>query len=122
MQLLVDFIQEILLDDGVHHDGNEEIEEHSWNILPASRVEGCVLEYSRLYFHRGSHVVMQGDEEREAIGLETWNMRPTTKTMATQATMSAWFWITNSWLRTGGFFFFPLATMSYLLICPTVSW
>ena len=34
-------------------------------------------------------------------------MRPTTKTMATQATMSAWFWMTNSWLRMGGFLLAP---------------
>lgn len=33
----------------------------------------------------------------------TWIMRPMTKTMATQETMSAWFWMTNSWLRIGGF-------------------
>jgi hypothetical protein len=30
-------------------------------------------------------------------------MSPTTKTMATQATMSAWFWMMNSWLKMGGF-------------------
>ena len=30
-------------------------------------------------------------------------MSPTTKTMAMQATMSAWFWMTNSWLKMGGF-------------------
>lgn len=35
--------------------------------------------------------------------LLTWNMRPMTKTIATQDTISAWFWIKNSWLRIGGF-------------------
>ena len=35
----------------------------------------------------------------DARGEETWNISPTTKTMATHATMSAWFWMTNSWLR-----------------------
>lgn len=30
-------------------------------------------------------------------------MRPMTMTMATHETMSAWFWMTNSWLRTGKF-------------------
>jgi len=48
----------------------------------------------------------------EAAGLLIWNISPTTKTMATQATMSAWFWMTNSWLKTGGFLvFFPLTTI-----------
>lgn len=31
-------------------------------------------------------------------------IRPTTNTIATQLTISAWFWMTNSWLRIGGFF------------------
>lgn len=34
----------------------------------------------------------------------TWTMSPTTNTIAKQLTISAWFWITNSWLRIGGFF------------------
>lgn len=34
----------------------------------------------------------------------TCTIRPTTNTIATQLTISAWFWITNSWLRIGGFF------------------
>lgn len=33
----------------------------------------------------------------------TCTIRPITKTMATQETMSAWFCMTNSWLRIGGF-------------------
>lgn len=36
------------------------------------------------------------------IGL-TWTMRPMTMTMATQDTISAWFWMMNSWLRMGKF-------------------
>ena len=39
----------------------------------------------------------------DANGEDTWNIRPTTNTMATQATMSAWVWMTNSWLNMGGF-------------------
>lgn len=35
----------------------------------------------------------------------TSNIRPSRNTIATQETMSAWFWITNSWLSTGGFLF-----------------
>ena len=35
----------------------------------------------------------------------TWNTSPITKNMAMQDTISAWFWITNSWLRSGGFLF-----------------
>lgn len=31
-------------------------------------------------------------------------MSPTTNTIATHETISAWFWITNSWLKIGGFF------------------
>ncbi len=37
------------------------------------------------------------------MGELTWNISPTTKIMAMHATMSAWFWITNSWLNNGGF-------------------
>lgn len=33
----------------------------------------------------------------------TWIISPMTITIATQDTMSAWFWMTNSWLRTGRF-------------------
>lgn len=33
----------------------------------------------------------------------TWIIRPMTMTMATQDTMSAWFWMTNSWLSMGKF-------------------
>lgn len=42
-----------------------------------------------------------------------WNMSPKTKTMATQATISAWFWITNSWLRNGGFLVFFFTMMAH---------
>ena len=38
-----------------------------------------------------------------SASLLTWNISPTTKTIATHATMSAWFWMTNSWLKMGGF-------------------
>lgn len=33
----------------------------------------------------------------------TWNIRPTTNTMAMHEIISAWFWMTNSWLSIGGF-------------------
>lgn len=33
----------------------------------------------------------------------TWTIRPITITMATQDIMSAWFWMTNSWLSMGRF-------------------
>lgn len=33
----------------------------------------------------------------------TCTIRPITKTIATQDTISAWFWIMNSWLKIGGF-------------------
>lgn len=42
---------------------------------------------------------------RMEISCLTWTIRPTTKTMATQETMSAWFCMTNSWLSIGGFLF-----------------
>lgn len=35
----------------------------------------------------------------------TSNISPNRNTIATQETMSAWFWMTNSWLSTGGFLF-----------------
>ena len=43
--------------------------------------------------------------------LYTCTMSPMTKIIVTQEMMSAWFWITNSWLIIGGFlleFFLPL--------------
>lgn len=33
VQLFVDFVQQVLLNDGVHHDGDQEIEKHSRDIL-----------------------------------------------------------------------------------------
>lgn len=35
----------------------------------------------------------------------TSNISPRRNTIATQETISAWFWMTNSWLITGGFLF-----------------
>lgn len=43
-------------------------------------------------------------EDLVVISLHTCIISPTTKTIATQLTISAWFWITNSWLKIGGFF------------------
>lgn len=45
----------------------------------------------------------------------TSNISPRRNTIATQETISAWFWMTNSWLSTGGFLFvffrmFPMST------------
>lgn len=40
-----------------------------------------------------------------AFGVLTGSINPTTKTIATHDTISAWFCITNSWLKNGGFLF-----------------
>lgn len=42
------------------------------------------------------------ENKRQLMNL-TWIMRPITMTMATQDTISAWFWMTNSWLSMGKF-------------------
>ena len=47
------------------------------------------------------HVILFRHVTRKLVG--TWNMRPITNTIATHDTMSAWFWIKNSWLKIGGF-------------------
>ena len=64
MKFLVNFIEEILLDDGVHHHGDEEIEEDSWHVLEPSGVEGEVLEHSGHGLHVGGGVVLHHDEDR----------------------------------------------------------
>ena len=61
VELLVDFVQHILLDDGVHHHGNEQVEEHGGHVLDAGAVEGEVGEGGGL--GRQGHVVMESDED-----------------------------------------------------------
>lgn len=48
-------------------------------------------------------------------------MSPSRMTMATHDTMSAWFWITNSWLRTGGLLFFFLKPIALERAAPGVD-
>lgn len=43
----------------------------------------------------------------------TSNIRPRRITMAKHDTISAWFWITNSWLSTGGLLFFLRKPMAH---------
>lgn len=56
----------------------------------------------------------------------TSNIKPRRNTIATQETISAWFWMTNSWLSTGGFllvfFRIPMSTrfVQLLLHCSRV--
>lgn len=55
----------------------------------------------------------------------TSNIRPRRNTIATQETMSAWFWMTNSWLRTGGFllvFFRRPISVSYERKTTVIRW
>jgi len=68
VQLLVDLVQQILLDDGVHHHGDEEIKEDSWNVPEASCVEWQVLEHPRHGLHWGGGVVLHHDEDRGQAG------------------------------------------------------
>lgn len=46
----------------------------------------------------------------------TWKINPTTKSMAMHATMSAWFWMINSWLKIGGFLLVPLRTLTAIFV------
>merc|ERR1719470_708075 len=64
VELLVDLVQQVLLDDGVHHNGDQQIEKHSGDVLDTSGVEGEVLEDSGLDLHRSGDIVMQRDENR----------------------------------------------------------
>ena len=68
MKLLVDLIQQILLDDGVHHNGDEEIEEKCGDVPHARCVEWQVLEHPRHGLHAGSGVVLHHDEDRGQAG------------------------------------------------------
>ena len=51
---------------------------------------------------RDHHPLPQTPGPHSTCGL-TSNISPRRNTIATQETISAWFWMTNSWLSTGGF-------------------
>lgn len=71
-------------------------------------IQSIVPEKNRLLSH-SSGLILLCPFPRNVISIEsrlTWSIKPTTKTMATQLMISAWFWMTNSWLKNGGFLFF----------------
>ena len=65
MQLPVDLVQEILLDNLVHDDGDEEIEKDGGHVLDAGGVHDRLSQVGRsaLGRRRRRHVVVQGDEK-----------------------------------------------------------
>merc|ERR550519_1509722 len=64
VELLVDLVEEVLLDDGVDHHGDEKVEEGCRDVLEAGSVEGHVLGDARHGLHGDRHVVLEGDEDR----------------------------------------------------------
>ena len=64
MELLVDFVQQVLLDDGVHHHGDQHVEEKGGEVLEAGIVEREVLENSWLDLNIGCDIVLHDDEDR----------------------------------------------------------
>lgn len=142
-------VENVFLDDGVEYDADEEVEEHGAQIFETGTI--CLQSVG---VGLGGLVVLQGHEQRgqrrrdlqtrkahittstRARGgtptgfpgtgaARTWTMRPMTMTMATHDTMSAWFWMTNSWLSTGRFLFaadfLPLTGAIFLFSRPRES-
>ena len=64
MKLLVHFVQQVLLDDCVHHHGDEQVKEDGRDVLGALGVRKDILKDARLDFSWDSHIVMQGYEDR----------------------------------------------------------
>lgn len=59
-------------------------------------------------------------EKNTSFTILTGNISPTTKTIATQETISAWFCITNSWLKNGGFLFDDFLAIPGLIAITTM--
>ena len=59
----VDLVEQVLLDDGVHHDGNEEVEEDGRDVLEPGRVESNVHKVAGLDLHRDGHIVVDRNED-----------------------------------------------------------
>ena len=68
------------------------------------RTKNNNLKFSRLILYILNDENSPTKHQTTTYGL-TWAMSPTTITMATHDTMSAWFWMMNSWLNIGGFLF-----------------
>ena len=64
VELAVDAIKQVLLDDLVHYNDDQEIEEDSREILDAGRILDDVMDLSGGELHRHRDIVVQGDEER----------------------------------------------------------
>lgn len=63
MKLAIDPIQKVLLDDLVHDDGDQQVEENSREILDAGSVMDDVLRLFGANLDGYGDVVMQSDEE-----------------------------------------------------------
>ena len=63
VQLPVDLVEHVLLDDLVHDDGDEEVEEDGGGVSQAGGVEGHVDGPAGGHLDREGHVVVQRDEQ-----------------------------------------------------------
>ena len=72
MQLLVHLVQQVLLDDCVHHHRDQQVEEDGRDVFGALGICKDILKDARLDFSWDSHVVMQSYEDggRRAADLE----------------------------------------------------
>ena len=63
VQLPVHLVQQVLLDDLVHHDGDKQVEEDGGQVLQAWVVEGNFMYAWRSHVDGHRYIVMQRDEE-----------------------------------------------------------
>ena len=64
VKLPVHLVQQVLLDDLVHHDGDKQVEEDGGQVLQARVVKGNFMDAGRSHVDGHRHIVMQRDEER----------------------------------------------------------
>lgn len=94
--------------------GDEDIGQRTcWlqiNKIVVLNIKLSLLEGSRCYvaFPLNGNVSQIREPEKPKFrntqkNKHTWMVSPTTNIIATEAIISAWFWITNSWLKIGGF-------------------
>lgn len=76
----------------------QDTERHSLNVN-----DSCKYSYFPNRFTRGNRGSHANVRRKLTDQKPTCTIKPITKTIATQETMSAWFCMTNSWLSIGGF-------------------
>lgn len=69
-----------------------------------------------LHYSAANFVILGFDD------ILTGNISPTTNTIATHETISAWFWITNSWLKNGGFLLDDFLAIPGLMAIFSLCW